>query len=127
MRLTSKENSTFHLVGGLCANCGAYSFPRHLICPRCHHDPVDAVNLSGKGTVYSYTLVHARPPEGFSLPYAIGYVLLDHEQIVVPALFQGSEADLSALAIGQAVTLAENTANHQADYVFIIEGAGRRT
>lgn len=116
--ICSRERGEIQLIGGCCPKCHSYSFPKREVCANCYHDQVNEVFLSRTGTVYSYTFMRVRPPKGFTVPYAIGYVLLDKEKIVVPALLIGSEDELASLAIGTAVQLAENRESHQADYVF---------
>ena len=61
-----------YLVGCKCGNCGKYYVPPRVICLSCEKQQMEPAALSGKGTVYSYTIVHQQLP--FSLvqvPYAI--------------------------------------------------------
>ncbi len=47
-----------------CAGCNAYVFyPRHL-CPECGSAKLEWVQASGKGTVYTTTMVRQRPEAG---------------------------------------------------------------
>jgi|TARA_B110000967_G_scaffold210056_2_gene269997 uncharacterized OB-fold protein len=45
-----------------CTECQRISFPPKAICPACHSNQYQWQTLSGKGTLYSYTIVHAAPP-----------------------------------------------------------------
>jgi uncharacterized OB-fold protein len=81
------------------------------------------VNFSNKGTIYSYTIIRTRAPEHFPLPYAVGYVLLENEKIVVPALFQFSNKELESIHIGQSVFLQENNSSNTADFIFVPLGS----
>ena len=54
-----------------CTACGqAHHYPR-TICPFCFSDKTEWVEASGKGTIYSYSVMRRAP-----VPYAIGYVTL---------------------------------------------------
>jgi uncharacterized OB-fold protein len=61
-----------------CLNCKrAYFYPRPF-CPHCASRNVEWFTASGKGTLYSYVIVHRGPP-GFQdwLPYVIAVVQLE--------------------------------------------------
>ncbi len=86
-----------YLVGCKCGNCGKYYVPPRVICLNCEKQQMEPAGLSGKGTVYSYTIVHQQLP--FSLvqvPYAI----------VIAALEEGCQIhgvvteNLQALEVG---------------------------
>jgi uncharacterized OB-fold protein len=61
-----------------CEACGRQTFPPRPICPHCWSDQVRWSPLSPRGTLYSWTRVHAAPavfaPEA---PYGLGIVDLD--------------------------------------------------
>jgi uncharacterized OB-fold protein len=61
------------LVGGRCRECGATYFPAPEVCARCRGQEVERVDLSGRGTVYTYTVVRQSTPE-FQTPYVLVYV-----------------------------------------------------
>ncbi len=61
-----------HLVGSRCPTCGAHFFPARQVCSRCLSD-LETVALSGRGTIYTYTVIHQGPP-GFQAPYLLAYV-----------------------------------------------------
>jgi uncharacterized OB-fold protein len=61
-----------------CLDCKrAYFYPRPF-CPHCASRNVEWFTASGKGTLYSYVIVHRGPP-GFQdwLPYVIAVVQLE--------------------------------------------------
>lgn len=60
-----------------CSECGSVQFYPRLLCVRCG-GPVEQVAVSGRGSIYSFTIVH-RPPAGFAelAPYAVALVDLD--------------------------------------------------
>lgn len=64
------------LVGSRCPQCGARHFPARTHCPDDMAE-TEAVNLGGRGTLYSATVIRTKPPFGLPAPYAVGYVDLD--------------------------------------------------
>jgi uncharacterized OB-fold protein len=61
-----------------CESCRRLSFPPKPVCPHCWTEGICWEPLSGVGTLYSWTRIHAGPaifePE---LPYPVGVVDLD--------------------------------------------------
>ena len=70
------------LVAPRCAACGTFRMPPTPFCPQCRSQDLDWVDLSGKGIVYSYTVVDRAIFAGMegSLPY-------------VPAVIELADAD----------------------------------
>ena len=67
-----------YLVASKCGNCGKYFAPPRVICLNCEKQQMEPAALSGKGTVYSYTIVHQQLPFSVvQVPYAIVIVALD--------------------------------------------------
>jgi uncharacterized protein len=68
----------YRLEAGKCKKCGKILFPGRLICPTCGHKEFTKINLSGKGKLITYTVIHTAP-DGFGdlAPYAVGIVELD--------------------------------------------------
>jgi uncharacterized OB-fold protein len=62
-----------------CADCGAFRQPPSPGCPHCGSARSDWPLLSGRGTVFSYTIVHhaAVPPLAAEVPYNVVIVELD--------------------------------------------------
>ncbi len=63
----------WELLGGRCRACGAWYFPAPRVCARCSQGEIESVPLSGRGTVYTYTVVYQSTPE-FPTPYTLVYV-----------------------------------------------------
>lgn len=61
------------LVGARCRACGAYYFPAPEVCARCQEQSLERVDLTGPGTVYTYTMVWQSTPQ-FQTPYVLVYV-----------------------------------------------------
>ena len=67
------------LVIQKCADCGKHIFYPRVCCPHCSSDCVEWVEASGKGTVYSYTVVCSNAPSAFiaDTPFVIAIVRLE--------------------------------------------------
>ena len=60
------------MTGSRCPACGATFYPPRGVCSRCLSE-LELVQLSTKGVVYTYTVVHQAGP-GFETPYTLVYV-----------------------------------------------------
>jgi hypothetical protein len=62
-----------------CRDCDKHIFYPRIACPHCFSDNVEWVPASGKGTVYSYTVVEANAPSAFmnDIPYVVAVVKLE--------------------------------------------------
>lgn len=78
LRLDDDGGSVGTLVGMRCLDCGVYVFGPAVFCQACSSERLEAVDLSRRGTLYSYTIVRV-PPDGWpgDVPYALGEVELE--------------------------------------------------
>jgi uncharacterized OB-fold protein len=85
-----------------CDECGCWIHPPVAGCPRCLSASVSAHEASGRGSVYSYTLVGREFAPGVPPPYAAAYVDLVEQPAlrVVTALVN---VRASAVRIGMGV------------------------
>jgi len=62
-----------------CNDCGKYHFYPHPLCPLCNSAKLEWVEVSGRGRLYSYTVVHRAPSKAFAdeVPYVVAVVELD--------------------------------------------------
>jgi uncharacterized OB-fold protein len=65
------------LVVPECSACGLRFFVPEPACPRCLSERWEYLACSGRGTVYSVTVVHRSPGPGFQTPFALAVVDLD--------------------------------------------------
>jgi uncharacterized OB-fold protein len=56
------------------------------MCPRCHSLEIDVVELSGRGTLYSYAILHHPQHPAFEYPVVAALVDLDEGVRVVSNL-----------------------------------------
>jgi uncharacterized OB-fold protein len=65
------------LMGVRCKSCGALLWPPRGICPKCFSYNVDWIELTGRGKLLTYTIIHFPPSQFLALaPYAVGIVKL---------------------------------------------------
>ena len=90
-----------HLIGAKCPQCGTYVFPpRAENCPNpgCTADELEAVALSRRGTLWSYTENRYQPPPPYPQadpfqPFAVAAVqLVDVVIIVLGKVVEGTLA-----------------------------------
>jgi uncharacterized OB-fold protein len=62
-----------------CQACAFYIHPPSARCPRCHSAGIAPADLSGRGTVYSYTVSHIAWFPGLEAPYVVAVVELPEQ------------------------------------------------
>jgi uncharacterized OB-fold protein len=80
-----------------CNACNKIHWYPRAICPFCFSDNVEWVTTTGRGKIYSFSVMR-RAPE----PYTIAYVTLEEGVTMLTNLV---DCDFDALKIGQAVKL----------------------
>lgn len=80
-----------------CNACGEVHFYPRNICPFCFSDQTEWQESSGRGTIYTYSVMRRAP-----VPYAIAYVELAEGPRIMTNIV---DCDLDAIKIGQAVRL----------------------
>jgi uncharacterized OB-fold protein len=84
-----------HLLGSRCADCQTLVFPPVELCPECMSENVARRRLSDRGTLYSWSVVHAAP-RGWTVPYIAAYVDLP-DGVRVFAHIVNADADRLAM------------------------------
>ncbi len=86
-----------------CQDCHRAIFYPRSICPHCASDRVAWIAASGRGTVYSYTVVH-RAPAAFvgDVPYVVALIELEEGVRLMSNIVGCSPSDVR---IGGAVTV----------------------
>ncbi len=65
------------LVRPVCRDCGRSFFTPQVACPACLSENWTYEPSTGRGRVYSATMVHKAPGPGFAVPFGLGIVDLD--------------------------------------------------
>jgi uncharacterized OB-fold protein len=81
------KTQRYALIGEQCPSCGQFIFPPRDICPECAAEAKTEYTLSGKGEVFSYTVVQ-EPPAGFEeqAPYISALIKLDEGPLLTAQL-----------------------------------------
>ena len=81
------KKQRYALVGEECPHCQAKLFPPRDVCPECGKEAKEPYAFSGKGTVYSFTVMHDAPT-GYetTTPYAVALVKLAEGPVVTAQL-----------------------------------------
>jgi uncharacterized OB-fold protein len=83
-----------------CTACGADGFPPRGICRTCRCRETAWVEVTGRGSVYSYTVNHQPWLPDLEVPYAVVLVeFADHPGIRVPGRLRGCEPDEAAVGL----------------------------
>jgi uncharacterized OB-fold protein len=90
------------LVVQRCAACGAFRFPARTICSACLSREATWVPVSGRGTVFSFAIMHQAVHPGFAAetPYAVVVIQLDEGPRLLSNLVDCATADVR---VGQPV------------------------
>jgi uncharacterized OB-fold protein len=86
------------LMIGKCRSCGELHFYPRTRCPKCLSAETELVQASGKGTIYSYSVMRRA-----KIPYAIAYVALE-EGVTMMTNIVGT--DLDRIEVGMPVRVA---------------------
>jgi len=78
-----------------CRSCGEVHYYPRSICPLCFSPDTEWLQASGKGTIYSFSIMRRAP-----VPYAIAYVTLEEGVTMMSNIV---ECDFDQLSIGQSV------------------------
>ncbi len=80
-----------------CSACGRLHWYPRALCPFCFSDDIAWQDASGRGTVYSYTVMRRAKP-----PYVIAYVQLEEGPTMMTNIV---DCNLDAVRIGMPVSL----------------------
>ena len=95
-----------------CADCKKHIFYPRMACPYCFTENIEWVEASGKGTIYSFTVVESNAPSPFvpDMPFVIAVVILEEG---VRMLSNIVDCDLDALKCDQAVEVTFEKLNDE--------------
>jgi len=90
-----------------CQPCGYYNHPPKPLCDRCQSGDLKFEDVSGHGTVWSFTVMHQKSIAGFqdSVPYVTALVELDEQKhLLLVTNLPG--VDASDVKVGMHVTIS---------------------
>jgi uncharacterized protein len=85
------------LLIGTCTACGKPHYYPRALCPFCGSEATQWIPASGRGAVYSYSVMRRLP-----VPYALAYVTLDEGVTMMTNIV---DCDLDTIRIGHRVRL----------------------
>jgi uncharacterized OB-fold protein len=73
------------LVIQRCQACGYFNHPPMPLCDRCSSDDLKFEQVSGRGRIYSYTVMHQKTIAGFAddIPYVTAIVELEEQPLLL--------------------------------------------
>jgi uncharacterized OB-fold protein/acyl dehydratase len=93
-----------------CGSCGTLRHPPRPMCDKCQSTDWDSQVSQGRGTVYSYTVMHHPKVPGFEYPFAIVLIELEEGTRIVSNL---AGCDPGEVHIGMPVELSIEHADEQ--------------
>ncbi len=95
------------LMAGKCLKCGKTHLPPRPLCDNCYSTDFEWIQVSDKGKLLTYTVIHIAPTAFQSLaPYAIGIIELDGG-LKIPGMIQAITQE--QLKIGMTLTVDFST------------------
>lgn len=91
-----------------CKSCGTLRHPPGPVCPSCHSFEWDTLQSSGRGTVYSFVVMHYPEVPPFDHPNPIALIELEEGTRLISQLVGVAPGEVR---IGQAVQVEFNTFN----------------
>ncbi|MEM0156137.1 MAG: Zn-ribbon domain-containing OB-fold protein [Thermoplasmataceae archaeon] len=80
-RFWRESDHRYRIMANKCGNCGKVYFPIRDVCPQCHRESIGKMKpleLTGKGEIVSFTIVHEAPPSFVrQRPYTLALIKLD--------------------------------------------------
>lgn len=91
-----------------CTACGRFRWPPRTFCPACWSWEYEWTPLSGRGSVYSFSVVHHVGSPAFKedAPYVVALVSLDGAGDQVRLLSNVIDCDWERVRVGMAVKVA---------------------
>lgn len=113
------KKQRYNLVGEIC-NDGHYVFPPRDICPDCGNEAKTLHEFSGKGEVYSSTIIY-EAPKGFegSVPYEVALIKLVEGPMLTAQITDKDDPNVP-IAIGTPVEMVTRKLNDNSDSTGII-------
>jgi uncharacterized OB-fold protein len=107
------KKQRYALIGEVCPHCDAKIFPPRDVCPECGGEARLPFSFSGRGEIFSYTVMHDAPA-GFELttPYTVALVKLEEGPVVTAQLTDLGE---EAVKIGMPVEMVTRRLREDGD------------
>jgi hypothetical protein len=100
------------LMGVRCQACGALYLPPRPLCPACHADALEWVEMSGRGKLAAFTTIHVGTSPmvaagyGRDNPYCSGIVQLEEGPSISAQILGVNASQPESIAIGAPLRVA---------------------
>lgn len=86
----------YNLIGTKCTRCGEMYFPKRVMCPECRRKgELEDIKFSGKGKIYTYSIIHTPTEEFKSLsPYIVAIIELEEGAKITSQVVDCQESDI---------------------------------
>jgi uncharacterized protein len=111
------------LVAQRCAACGRLRHPPRPMCPECRSLDIEVVDLSGRGVVYSYSVLHHPQHPAFEYPVLAALIDLD-EGIRIVSNVVGVEPDEIRIGAAVQVEFVATDGDHQVPVFRLVDVSG---
>lgn len=101
-----------------CTQCGAVRYVVGPLCPECHSFDHEWIASSGRGTIYSYTVVRHQTHPAFPAPYTMLLVEMEEGPRVIAQL---RASEVTAAEIGASVHVEWEDLPNQSLPVFVLD------
>lgn len=101
-----------------CTQCGAVRYVVGPLCPECHSFDHEWIASSGRGTIYSYTVVRHQTHPAFPAPYTMLLVEMEEGPRVIAQL---RASEVTAAKIGASVHVEWEDLPNQSLPVFVLD------
>ena len=98
------------LVAQRCGDCGVLRHPPRPMCPHCQSLRIELAELSGRGTLYSYSVLHHPQSPAFEYPLLVALVDLEEGIRLVSNLIDVAASDVR-IGMPVEVTFARTAAD----------------
>jgi uncharacterized OB-fold protein len=84
------------LVMPYCESCRTFFFPPSLACPSCTADRIAWAPVSGRGSVFSFTIVHRvyHPAFADKVPYVVAVIALEEGPRLISGIVELAPSDV---------------------------------
>ncbi|MBT2208024.1 MULTISPECIES: Zn-ribbon domain-containing OB-fold protein [Actinomadura] len=105
-----KATAEGRFIGRRCDDCGSAMWYPRPICPFCHSSNTRWEDFTGRGTVYSFSVVHRAGGEWKGVtPYVLAYVELEEGPRMMTNIV---DCDVESVAIGDEVEVVFEDTGH---------------
>jgi uncharacterized OB-fold protein len=120
-------SSRHELVRPVCDACGTSFFSPRWACPTCLEERWSYVPSTGRGTIYSHTVVFRGPDDSWTVPYVLAIVDMEEGWSMLSRLLVADAASLADARLGgravEVTYVDEDRPPHRVLPAFVLVGS----